>query len=273
MPPPRYPQPDEEDVGLRLPDPDRLLLRAADRADGAVELEPRRGDDVTAIDIAPELLEDVQREREARRWAADVAEVDVDVNRQLDPRVLADPDPDEGPSGICWIRDVRTVTRRGLPSRRIVRPTTWPGRRLATAARSSAGVRTGRPSTATITSCGSSTVAAGASGATPSTRTPRGTARTGKPASRSATAAATCSERFISARASWRRSANDEPGGTTACSAPSSTPPDAGTHQAFRPGRTPDDKVDVDPAPIRVVLLALDPHLRGECPASFRTYR
>src|SRR6476469_1996223 len=49
----------------------------------------------SAFDVLPELLVDLERELQARRGAADVAQIDVDLPRQLDLRVLAHADPDD----------------------------------------------------------------------------------------------------------------------------------------------------------------------------------
>src|SRR3954451_8356555 len=52
-------------VHMRFARADRLLLDAADRPDRAVREDlARRGDLVAAHDVPPELLEDVERERE-----------------------------------------------------------------------------------------------------------------------------------------------------------------------------------------------------------------
>src|SRR5688572_32501611 len=90
------PSRDEEDVGARAPRADHLLLDASDRGDAAVELElPRDGDAEAAVDVAPQLLDDVEGEREARGGAADAAEIDLDADRELDVRELLDLDPDD----------------------------------------------------------------------------------------------------------------------------------------------------------------------------------
>ena len=173
-----FPSRDEEHVGSGRPDAVGLLLDASHRADGAVELDlAGRRDPVAAVDVVPELLEDLQREREAGRRAADVAEVDADVQRQLDPRVLRDADADDRallrrPER----RPCSCVRSSVLPSRRSRSRTSSPGSIVAVAFRSCATVSALRPSTATITSPLSSAFAAGTSTATDSTRTPRGVA-------------------------------------------------------------------------------------------------
>ena len=72
----------DEEVGAGLPGADRLLLDAADRLDAAVEPELAGHDDAPAlVDLRPELVDDVERERQARRRAADRAGVDGDLER------------------------------------------------------------------------------------------------------------------------------------------------------------------------------------------------
>ena len=80
------------------PRPDHLLLHAADREHVAVELDlARRRHLEPAVDVAAQLLDDVEREREPGRGAADAGQVDLDVDRQLDVRELLDLDPDDRP--------------------------------------------------------------------------------------------------------------------------------------------------------------------------------
>ena len=52
----------------------------------------------TPVDVPAQLLDDVERECEPGRRAADAAEVDLDVERQLDVRGLLDLDADERPA-------------------------------------------------------------------------------------------------------------------------------------------------------------------------------
>ena len=77
----------------------------------------------------------------------------------------------DGSSGLAI---VRTVTSTAFSPLRSVRRTSSPGFRRPIWARSSVGVLTGVPSTATITSPGSREAAAGTSGDTVVTRTPAG---------------------------------------------------------------------------------------------------
>src|SRR5439155_10589290 len=66
----------EENPDPGLANSDRLLLDPANRLDGAVELDPPRSrDPVAVVDVAAELLEQVEREGEAGRGAADAAGV------------------------------------------------------------------------------------------------------------------------------------------------------------------------------------------------------
>ena len=86
----------EEDVRFRLANAEGLLLHAADRRDRAVELDlPRRGDAVAAVDAMAELLHHLEREREPGRRPADVACVDLHLQRQVDVRRLRRREPDE----------------------------------------------------------------------------------------------------------------------------------------------------------------------------------
>src|SRR5207253_4133013 len=100
------PSRDEEYADAGAPDPDRLLLDAADRRDGAVELDlARRRDAPPVIDVAAELLEHVEREREPGRRTADRAGVDLHLDRQLDECGLVDEDPDQRVAWVCAIGD------------------------------------------------------------------------------------------------------------------------------------------------------------------------
>ena len=76
------PSRDEEDVRAGAPGADHLLLHAADREHVAVELDlARRRHLEPAVDVAAQLLDDVEREREPRRGPADAGQVDLDVDR------------------------------------------------------------------------------------------------------------------------------------------------------------------------------------------------
>jgi hypothetical protein len=70
--------------------------------------------------VPAELARDLERERETRGRAADVAEVDVDLERQLDLRVLVDEDPDDRACRIGRARDRAhgDVHRLSVPSER-----------------------------------------------------------------------------------------------------------------------------------------------------------
>src|SRR5579885_3694067 len=90
------PSRDEEGIHMRLARADRLLLDPADGADGAVREDlARRGDPVAVDDVPPELLEDVEREGEPRRGAADAARVDADRDRQPDVERGLEEDADD----------------------------------------------------------------------------------------------------------------------------------------------------------------------------------
>ena len=72
----------------------------------AVERERAGRRDPAAVgDVASELARDLEREREPGRRAADATEVDVDVERQLDLRVLVDEDADDRPRRVRRARD------------------------------------------------------------------------------------------------------------------------------------------------------------------------
>src|SRR6266536_6381759 len=101
-----FPSRDEKEVDSRAPNADRLLSETADGRHGAVELElSRRRDAAAVVDILPELLEHVERERQAGRRAADASGVDLHAARQLDERSLVDEDSDDRPAALLWVRD------------------------------------------------------------------------------------------------------------------------------------------------------------------------
>src|SRR5262245_62203858 len=81
-----FPSMNENDDGSSAPGADLLLFEAPDGNDRAVEAHlSGRDHSVAVIDVASELLGDVQCESEARRRAADLPEIDVHGHRQLDP--------------------------------------------------------------------------------------------------------------------------------------------------------------------------------------------
>ena len=169
-----FPSGDEEVPDSRAANADGLLLDAADRRHGTVELDlPRGGDPPTVVDVPAELLEHVEREREPGRRSADVARVDLDVERQLDRRGLVDEDADDRSIAI-----VRTATRVICLPRRTPSARVCPGLCAPMMRRRSLGERTRWCAALTMTSVGRSFPAAGASLATCSTSAPEGLART-----------------------------------------------------------------------------------------------
>ena len=89
----------EEGVHMRLARADRFLLHAADRADGAVEVDlARRRDPVPVVDVPSELLHHLEREREPGRGAADIARIDRDLDRQMDVERRFEKHADDGPA-------------------------------------------------------------------------------------------------------------------------------------------------------------------------------
>src|SRR5919201_2593991 len=69
----------KEHVHMRVARADRFLLGGADLADAAVRSDRSRGRDLVAVvDVAATLLEDLQREGQAGRRAADVSEIELD---------------------------------------------------------------------------------------------------------------------------------------------------------------------------------------------------
>ena len=157
---------------------DHPLLDASDRRDAAVELDlSRHGNVQAAIDVALPRLDDIEREGEPGRRPSDTAEIDLDVERQLDVGELLDLDADD--RAPVFLRALDRSPPRPCASRRLPGPAAAPCRppcapRSAGASRQVSA--TGDPSTATITSVGSSLPAAGASGATATTCAPSGSA-------------------------------------------------------------------------------------------------
>src|SRR5438552_15257792 len=85
---------------------DRLLLHAADARDASVELDLARGRELQpVVDVAAALLEHLERERQPRRRAADVLQVEADVERQLHVEHLERNEADDRPAGMIVIRD------------------------------------------------------------------------------------------------------------------------------------------------------------------------
>jgi hypothetical protein len=163
----------QEDVGAGAPRTDHLLLDAADRSDRPVELDlARRSDLEAAVDVAAELLRDVEREREPGRWAADTAEIDVDVERAVMSRRLLDLDPTIGRPFSTGLSIVPTSTSRGRPAARDARASPSRRARASRSAGADRRVSHGLPSTPTITSVGSILPSAGESGATATTARP-----------------------------------------------------------------------------------------------------
>src|SRR5205085_3332366 len=96
----------EERVDARPSNADRLLLEAADRGYGAVELElSGRGDPPAVVDVLSKLLEHVEREREPSRGAADVSGIDLYAERELDERSLVDEDTDDRSTWLLRVGD------------------------------------------------------------------------------------------------------------------------------------------------------------------------
>src|SRR3970282_1032524 len=87
----------EEEIHTRPARSDRLLFEAADLEDGAVEGELARRRDVASVrDVTSEHACDLEGEGKAGRRAADASDVDVDIDREHDPRRLVDRDTDDG---------------------------------------------------------------------------------------------------------------------------------------------------------------------------------
>ena len=100
------PSRDEEHVGPGPLRADHLLRDASDRKHVAVELDlPGRRHLVPAVDRSAQLFDDVEREREPCRGPADAAEVDLDVDRQLDVGGLLDLDADDRAAALRRARD------------------------------------------------------------------------------------------------------------------------------------------------------------------------
>ena len=134
----------------------------------AVELDlARRRHVQTAVDVAAQLLDDVEREREPRRGPADAGQVDLRRRRQLDVGELLDLDPDDRPPFSVGLAIVPTLDHlRGA-----VAPDAQAGPSRPPCASRSAGAGrpaccTASPSTPTITSVGWIFPVAGTSGAT-----------------------------------------------------------------------------------------------------------
>ena len=145
----------EEDVDIRLARPDRLLLDAADPADAAVELDLAGGSDLVAVvDVPSELLEQLEREREACGRPADVAEVEPDREREADVESLRGQDSDRGRFGSDASLVVLTEIVSSFAPRRTPSVTTSPGTCFASTTRRSPLVRSFFPSAETITSPG-----------------------------------------------------------------------------------------------------------------------
>jgi hypothetical protein len=107
---------DEEDVHMRLSRSDRLLLDSADSCHRSVELDlAGRCDLVAAIDVASSLLEQLESERQPGRGPADLAQVELDRERQLSMERLNRRTPMIGRFGF-WRSDV--VGRRRSTSAR-----------------------------------------------------------------------------------------------------------------------------------------------------------
>ena len=124
-------------------------------------------------------LDDVEREREARGRAADAAEVDLDVDRQLDVGRLLDLDADDRPARLLGARDRADLDLLGAVASpdakpdalaRLVQRRSGGGGRRA----SSRPCRRRRRSRRSARSC----PAAGASEATPTTSAPSDSAST-----------------------------------------------------------------------------------------------
>ena len=172
---------DEEVIHIRPARADRLLLHAADRDDGPVEGERSGGCDAAAA-------RHVATRAAARSRARTGRPADGPPTR---PRSMS---TSNGSSILAsWSTRIPTIAfdgSSGLGDRPhghvdglLAPPERQSGRRRRASggrsrARSSAGVLTGVPSTATITSPASSVAAAGTSGDTAVTSTPRGVATT-----------------------------------------------------------------------------------------------
>ena len=79
----------QEDVDVSPTRPDRLLLDAADPRHPSIKLEHAGGRHLVAVvDIAPALLEELERERQARRRTAYAPEIEADRKRKADTERL-----------------------------------------------------------------------------------------------------------------------------------------------------------------------------------------
>jgi hypothetical protein len=76
---------DDEDVGVDVASAQRLLRHPADRKDVPVQVEgPGHRDAAAGVDVGAELVDDVEREREAGGRTADVPRIDPNVDRKLE---------------------------------------------------------------------------------------------------------------------------------------------------------------------------------------------
>ena len=107
------PQPDEEGLPFCFARADRLLLDAADRADGAVREDLTGRRHLVAVnDVVSEFLQHLEREREARRRAADVPCIDAD-GEGMDVERRLQEEPTIAGCG-CRSRPTSASVRRGL---------------------------------------------------------------------------------------------------------------------------------------------------------------
>src|SRR5207245_8539938 len=87
----------QEDIDVSSARPDRLLLDAADPRHAPVELDHAGGRNlVTVVDVAPSLLEQLERERQSGRRTAHAAEVEADRKRKAHAERLRRQNADQG---------------------------------------------------------------------------------------------------------------------------------------------------------------------------------
>ena len=213
------PSRDEEGVHMRLARADRFLLDPADRADGAVgeDLAGRR-DPVAVTTSRPS--SSITSSANARpadgpptlpasirtlngRWMSSAGSRNTPTTGAARPRVGSD--------------RLDRHRRASCVPRRTVNATTSPTSCFAIAVEDAARRRGPElPSTATITSSGSSFPTAGCPASTAATSAPVERRTTFLPAARSATAAAISCERCMSCRSMRWRCCSPTPGGLTA---------------------------------------------------------
>src|SRR5207237_10252585 len=101
---------------VRLSRTDHLLLRAADRTDRAIGTDhPGGGDLVAVVDVPTALFEDLEREGETRGRAADVAQVELDLQRNVQVERRLRLEADHGARVVEGVSRRRDVDGPGRP--------------------------------------------------------------------------------------------------------------------------------------------------------------